>query len=64
MEQRQGIIDAFLTQGILPSNAESGGFKELWDVMTDEQRQKASDVYYKSVQSNKSQTKKGSKFSK
>jgi len=49
----QKLTDDFLIHGILPPGTQPGGFKELWKIMTDEQREKANKVWEGYLASNK-----------
>ena len=51
MDKDQKVIDDFLVRGVMPPNAQFGGFKELWDVMSEEQRERAANVWRSTIQS-------------
>ena len=42
----QSLIDNILTTGVLPSDAQPGGWKELWAVMTAEERDEMTRVHF------------------
>ena len=57
MEKNQKMIDDFLLNGVAPKRAQPGGFKELWEVMTPEQKEQAAKVWKQAVNNTRKSSK-------